>query len=149
MKHSKLGAKNMNKLCPKIVRKALKWPLQYANFQKFLGVACPRTPLKSFLLLKLLEITLPGKNCGWKSDEIWCPLPEKILNTPLTWNILKGLIYARFRVYTSLYLVNIQPNLKSHPPPHQYFLDPLLPRASYSQVKGAKISLRNVFTSHR
>ena len=37
----------------------------------------PPDPLKSFLLLKLLEITLPGKNCAWKSDEIWCPLPEK------------------------------------------------------------------------
>ena len=56
----------MNKLCPKIVRKALKWPLQYANFQKFLGGACPRSPLKLFLLLKLLEITLPGKDRALK-----------------------------------------------------------------------------------
>ena len=43
-----------------------------------------------------------------------------------------------------LYLVNIQPNLKAHPP-HQNFLDPLLPRAPHPQVKGAKISLKNVF----
>ena len=49
MKLLKLGAKNMNKLCLKIVRKALKWPLQYANFQKFSGGACPRIPLESFL----------------------------------------------------------------------------------------------------
>ena len=27
---------------------------------------------------------------------------------------------------TSVYLVNIQPNSKFHPPPHQNFLDPLL-----------------------
>ena len=60
MKHSKLGAKNMNKLCLKIVRQALKWPLQYAIFQKFSGRACPRTPLELFLLLKLLKINSAG-----------------------------------------------------------------------------------------
>ena len=79
VKHAKLGAKNMNKLCLKIVQKALKWPLQYANFQNFFGGAFPRFPIESFLVLKLLRI-----NSGGKSDEIWCPLPEKILNTPLT-----------------------------------------------------------------
>ena len=37
----------------KIVQKALKWPLQDANFQKFSGIACLQTPLESFLLLRL------------------------------------------------------------------------------------------------
>ena len=51
-----------DKLFLKIVQKALKWPLQCANFQKFSGVACPRTPLESFLLVKLLTIKSVEKN---------------------------------------------------------------------------------------
>ena len=39
VKHSKLGATNFDKVCPKSVRNALKWPLQYVNFQKFSGRA--------------------------------------------------------------------------------------------------------------
>ena len=61
VKHSTLGAKNMNKFCLKIVQKVLKWPLQHANFQNFSGVACP---LESFLLLKLLKINSAGKKCA-------------------------------------------------------------------------------------
>ena len=34
-------------------------------------------PPKAVFVTKLLKITLPGKDCAWKSDEIWCPLPEK------------------------------------------------------------------------
>ena len=67
----------MNKVYMKIVEKALKWPLQYANFQNFFGGACSRTPLESFLLLKLLKTNLAGKNYAGKSDKIWCPFPEK------------------------------------------------------------------------
>ena len=37
VKHSKLGAKNFDKVCPKAVQNALKWPLQYVNFQNFSG----------------------------------------------------------------------------------------------------------------
>ena len=31
MKHSKFGAKNFNKVCPKTVQNALKWPLGYST----------------------------------------------------------------------------------------------------------------------
>ena len=34
----------MNKICLKIAQKALKWPLQYANFQKFLEEHAPVPP---------------------------------------------------------------------------------------------------------
>ena len=37
VKHSKLGAKNFNKVFPKSVQNALKWLLQYVNFRKFSG----------------------------------------------------------------------------------------------------------------
>ena len=30
-----------------------------------------------FVYLSYLKLTLPGKNRAWKSDEIWCSLPEK------------------------------------------------------------------------
>ena len=43
LKHSNLGAKYFNKICPKPVQNVLKWPLQYMNFQKFSGGSCPRT----------------------------------------------------------------------------------------------------------
>ena len=44
VKNSKLGTKNVNKICLKIVQKALKWPSQCTNFQKYSGgaVAAPR-----------------------------------------------------------------------------------------------------------
>ena len=37
VKHSKLGAKNFNKVFPKSAQNALKWLLQYVNFRKFSG----------------------------------------------------------------------------------------------------------------
>ena len=49
----KVKGQKYDKISLKIVQKALEWPLQYANFQKFFGGACPRTPLESFLLLRL------------------------------------------------------------------------------------------------
>ena len=49
----------------------------YVNFQKISGGACPRTLLESFLELKLLKINSGGKNYAWKSNEIWCPFPDK------------------------------------------------------------------------
>ena len=57
-----LGAKSVNKICLKIVQKVLKWPLQYVNFQKFSGRACPRTPIKPFLFSILFKMILPEKN---------------------------------------------------------------------------------------
>ena len=62
MKHSKFGAKNFNKVCPKTVQNALKWPLQYVNFQKFSGGVCPRILCSFFLFLNLLQINSAGKN---------------------------------------------------------------------------------------
>ena len=64
VKHSGLGAQNLNKICPKIVEKVLKWPLQYVNFQKFSGEACPRTSLDPFFHLKMLQNNFTGKNCA-------------------------------------------------------------------------------------
>ena len=57
----KVRGQKKNKLSCKIVQKAPKWSLQYANFQKFSGGACPRTPLESFLALKLLKNNSAGK----------------------------------------------------------------------------------------
>ena len=62
VKHSKLGAKNFNKVLPKTVQNAQKWPLEYVNIQKFSGGACPRTLWSLFLLLNLLQINSAGKN---------------------------------------------------------------------------------------
>ena len=45
-KHSKLESKNLNKICPKFIQKALKCSLQHVKFQKFFGEACPLTPLE-------------------------------------------------------------------------------------------------------
>ena len=65
----KVGGQKYDKLSLKIVQKALKWPLQYANFQNFSRGACPRTPLESFLALKMLKNNPSGKNTLEISDE--------------------------------------------------------------------------------
>ena len=65
----KVRGQTYDKFSLKIVQKALKWQLQYANFQKFSRGACPRTPLESFLALKLLKHKSAGKNALEKSDE--------------------------------------------------------------------------------
>ena len=54
LKHSEIGQKLFNKIC--FVQKALKWPLQCADFQIFFGGACSLTPLHSFLFLNALQI---------------------------------------------------------------------------------------------
>ena len=40
----KVRGQKLDKLSSQVVQKALKWPLQYANFQKYSGGACPLTP---------------------------------------------------------------------------------------------------------
>ena len=65
----KVRGQKYDKLSLKIGQKALKWSLQYAKFQKISGGACPRTPLESFLALKLLKSNSAGKNTLEKSDE--------------------------------------------------------------------------------
>ena len=58
----KLRSKNLNKICEKIIQKALKQPLQHVNFEKFSGAACSRTPLESFWFLNQLQISSAQKN---------------------------------------------------------------------------------------
>ena len=41
VKHSELGAKNLNKIHLKIVKQVLKWPLQYEIFKNFPGEHAP------------------------------------------------------------------------------------------------------------
>ena len=53
VKHSKLEAKSFNKVCPKTVQNALKWPLQHKNFRKISGGACPRTLWSFFFVPQL------------------------------------------------------------------------------------------------
>ena len=61
-----------------------------------------------------------GKNCAWKSDEIWCPFPEKIYEyAPDMKQFQKAYLrpFPGLNVLTFLYLVDIQPNSNLHPPP--------------------------------
>ena len=58
VKHSDLGAKNLDKICLKIVQKVLKWPLQYVNF---LGEHAPGSPT-TFFILNMLQDKSFGKN---------------------------------------------------------------------------------------
>ena len=65
----KVRGQKYDELSLKIVQKALKWPLQYANFQKISRGACPRTPLDSFLALKMVKNISSGKNTLEKKNE--------------------------------------------------------------------------------
>ena len=58
----------------KLLKKAPKWPLQYANFS--VG-ACPWTPLKAFLVLKLLKIKFVEKTLLEKMMNIGAPSLKK------------------------------------------------------------------------
>ena len=74
VKYSDFGAKYSHKICLKIIQKVLKWTLQYANFKKFSGEACPRTPLKPLLFSICFKMILP-ENIRLKIQyvKIWCP----------------------------------------------------------------------------
>ena len=82
VKHIRIRCKTY-KVWLKIVQTALKWPLQYVNFQKFSREKCPQTPLEPFLFLDFLQINSAEKNT-LKSFKLWCPLPEKISEYALT-----------------------------------------------------------------
>ena len=73
----KVRGQKYNKLSLKIVEKALKWSLQYANSQKFSGGA-RSGPLKSFLVLKLLKIESAGKTTLEKVTKIGAPSLKKL-----------------------------------------------------------------------
>ena len=85
VKHSDLGAKNFNKISLKIVQKILKWPLQFVNFQKISGRACPRTPRSYFNLKMLQNDSAEKKKLPWKNMSKFGATTLKIfLNTPQT-----------------------------------------------------------------
>ena len=73
-KHLELGSKNLNKICLKIIEKALTQPLQRVNFRIFSGGACPRPHLEHFLFLNQLQISSAEKNA---QEKMWklCPPP--------------------------------------------------------------------------
>ena len=64
---------NFNKVCPKSVQNALKWPLQYVNFQKFSRVASPGpSGAFFFLFLPCFKLILP-KNYARKMLKFGAP----------------------------------------------------------------------------
>ena len=73
VKHSDLGAKNLNKICFSIVQKVLKWPLQYEIFKKFPGEQAPGLHYSLFLFPICFKIILP-KKARLKIWQIWVPL---------------------------------------------------------------------------
>ena len=78
VKHSKLGAQHLNKICMKIVQKVLKWPLQYRNFQKiFEG-----EPPELFLFSICFKIIREEKTTPENMSKFGAPSLKKILHTP-------------------------------------------------------------------
>ena len=128
VKHSDLGAKILNKICLKLIQKVLNWPLQYANFQKSFGVACPRTSLEFFLFSICFKIILPKKTTLENISNLGALSLKKFLNMRRYENIFRRAFYVFFGS-TSSYLVNIQRNSKFHFP-HQNYLNLLLSAGS-------------------
>ena len=84
-KHSKFGAKNFNEVCPKTVHNALKWPLQYVNFQNFSGVAYALKLSGAFFFsLTCFKLILPEKNIIGKMSKFGAPFVKEFLITPQT-----------------------------------------------------------------
>ena len=71
VKHSKLGAKNFNKVCPKTVQNALEGPLLEGPFQKFAGVACPWILFFCFSIC--FKLILPKKTTFEKMSKFGAP----------------------------------------------------------------------------
>ena len=69
----RIRVKNLNKICLKIIQKAVNQPLQHVNFQKFSGLTCPRTLLEPILLLNQLQICSAEKNTLEKSGNYALP----------------------------------------------------------------------------
>ena len=80
----KVRGQNYDKLSLKIVQILLKWPLQYANFQKIPGKAPPRIPQSCFRQLSCLKLTLPEKIRLKKVTKIDASSLQNFLNTPMT-----------------------------------------------------------------
>ena len=118
----------MNKLCLKIVQKALKWPLQYTNLQNFPREHALGSP-RILLLLKLLIINSVGNKLrSEKVTKFGAPPMKKNFQCAPDIKFFRRTFLSPFpglNVLASLSLVNTQPNLKLHPP-HQNFLDPFL-----------------------
>ena len=115
-KDSKLAVKNLNKIFLKNCTKSTKMAITLQKCsKKFMG-SIPPYPLELFLFLDLPRSNSAGKKC---QNVVPFHPPEKILNTPLTQNIFIELItpFYESKHLTSLHLINIQPNLKPHPPP--------------------------------
>ena len=77
VKHSNLGTNNFNKVCPKTVQNALKWPLQFVNFQNFSWGASPRTLWCLFFVFQLASNQFSQKNPRLKKCRNLVP-PQKI-----------------------------------------------------------------------
>ena len=78
VKHSDLGAKDLNKICVKIVQKLLRGSLQYVNFQKIFGSIIP-DPLEPFLFSICFKIILHEKNKLENMANLGAPSLRKIL----------------------------------------------------------------------
>ena len=81
VKHSKLGAKNFNKVCPKTDQNTVKWPLQFVNFLKISGERA-RGPCGAFLFLDLLQINSPAKTKLENMSKFGALSLNKLLITP-------------------------------------------------------------------
>ena len=77
----KVKSQKYDKLSLKIVQKALKWRLQYANFP---GEHAPGPHKSRFWHLNCLKVTLPEKMRLKKVTKIDALFLKKFLNTPLT-----------------------------------------------------------------
>ena len=81
----------------------------------------PQDPSRAFFILNMLQHNFAGKNTLESMHKCGVPSLKKILNTPQAWKyFLKGL-FTPFFGLTSLYLANILPNSKFHPPPPKFF----------------------------
>ena len=102
------------KFASQIVRNALKCPLQYVNFQKFSGGACPWTTYNHFRFPICFKFNFATKNTFKKCQNLVLKGSEY---TPLTWiHFLKRTYLRSFSGLPSLHSVDIQPNSKLHPP---------------------------------
>ena len=99
------------------VHKALKWSLQYVNFEKNFWGSLPPDPLEKFRFFILLQLNSAGK-IRLKMSKFAASPRKKTQNIQMTCTHFqkKGNLRSFLRL-TSLSLVNIEPNPNCMPPP--------------------------------
>ena len=129
VKHSDLGAKNLHKICLKIVQEVLKLATTVSKFSKIFRSSTPPDPPYSLFILNMLQINSAKNTTLEMYVKFWWLLSEKISEYATHMKKFFKELLTSFLGLISFHLVNVQ-LIQNFIPLHQNFLDPFLSAGS-------------------